>query len=169
MAAIKGGDKLKAALDQIAKRLDKGGTLKVGFLEGATAPDGQSIPLRAALNEFGHDNVPPRPFFRNMVAAKAGEWPDGIAHQLKATNYDVDKTLTRTGDAIKGQLVESILDLWEPALSPVTIAKKGFEKPLIEHGDMINAAAFEVNGNKSASQNNAISFAKSASTATKPK
>ena len=52
MSTIKGGDKLKAALDKIAAKLEKGGTLKVGFLEGATAPDGQSIPLRAALNEF---------------------------------------------------------------------------------------------------------------------
>lgn len=166
---ITGGDKLKAALDKIAAKLDKGGTLRVGFLEGATAPDGQSIPLRAALNEFGHDNAPPRPFFRNMIAAKAKEWPEGIAYQLKATNYDVDRTLRITGVAIAGQLQQSILDLWEPALSPVTIAKKGFDKPLIEHGDMINAVAFEVNGVKSPPQTNAGGFASTAKTATKPK
>ena len=150
MGVISGGDKLKAALDKIAAKLDKGGTLKVGFLAGATASDGQSLPLRAALNEFGHENsngttVPPRPFFRNMIAAKAGEWPDAIAGLLKSTNYDVDKTLNLTGAGIAKQLRESILDLWEPPLSPVTIAKKGHDKPLIETSDMINGVAFEVN------------------------
>ena len=127
MAEIKGGDKLAKALAEIAASLGDPATLRVGFLEGATAPDGQSIPLRAALNEFGHEHngvvTPPRPFFRNMVKAKSGEWPDAIAYQLKATKYDTKLTLERVGDAIKGQLTESILDLWAPPLSPVTIAK----------------------------------------------
>lgn len=135
---------LEKKLAEIAAKIDRGGTLRIGFLEGATAPNGDSLPLRAALNEFGHGNVPPRPFFRNMIAAKSGEWADGIAHQLKATNYNVDLTLRITGLAIKGQLQRSILDLWAPPLSPVTIRKKGFDKPLIEHGDMLNAVDFEV-------------------------
>lgn len=144
MAKVSGGKKLEIALAKIAALLDQPGTLRVGFLEGATAPNGDSIPLRAAMNEYGHGNVPPRPFFRNMIAAKSGEWPEGVAYQLKATNYDVHLTLSRTAEAIKGQLQESILDLWSPALSPKTIKKKGFEKPLIEHGDMINAVAWEI-------------------------
>ena len=58
---------LEKVLAEIAGKLDKGGTVKIGFLEGATASDGQSIPLRAALNEFGHQNangtvVPPGRF-----------------------------------------------------------------------------------------------------------
>lgn len=145
MAAIKGGHKLQKYLAQLAAKLKQPGTLRIGFLEGATAPNGDNLGLRAYRLEFGTSKMPPRPFFRNMIAAKAGEWPDGIAYQLKATDYDVRLTLERTGEAIKGQLKESILDLWTPPLSPVTIAKKGFEKPLIEHGDMINAVAWEVN------------------------
>lgn len=144
MATISGGDKLKAALDKIAAKLNKPGTLRVGFLEGSTAPNGDSLPLRAALNEYGHGNVPPRPFFRNMIAAKSKEWPDAIAGLLKSTDYDVEKTLTVTGVAIKGQLQQSILDLWSPPLAASTIARKGFDKPLIEHSDMINAVDFEV-------------------------
>lgn len=145
MATISGGDKLKAALEEIAAKLDQQGTLRVGFLEGATAPNGDSIPLRAALNEYGHGNVPPRPFFRNMIAAKADEWPGAIALNLKQTNYDVAVTLQRVGLGIRGQLQQSILDLWSPPLAASTIRRKGFDKPLIEHGDMINAADFEVN------------------------
>lgn len=168
MASIKGGHKLQQKLAELAAKLQDPGSLRVGFLEGATTPNGDSIPLRAAMNEFGHGNVPPRPFFRNMIAAKSPEWPDGIAHQLKTTNYDTKLTLERTGEAIKGQLQESILDLWAPPLSPKTIKKKGFEKPLIEHGDMINAAAWEVKStgtSLSPPQTNAGGFAKTAAAA----
>ena len=56
-----------------------------------------------------------------MIAAKSGGWADGIAYQLKATKYDSNLTLQRTGEAIKGQLQESILDLWTPPLSPVIL------------------------------------------------
>lgn len=165
---MKGGHKLQQALAKIAAKLNEPGTLRVGFLEGATAPNGDSIPLRAAMNEFGHGNVPPRPFFRNMIAAKSKEWPQGIAYQLKLTKYDATLTLQRTGEAIKGQLQESILDLWSPPLSPKTVKKKGFEKPLIEHGDMINAAAWEVTTSHislSAPNSGAGGFAKAAAAA----
>jgi hypothetical protein len=145
MATIKGGKKFHKVLEDIAAQLDRPGTVRVGFLEGATAPDGQSIPLRAALNEYGHGNVPPRPFFRNMIAAKSPDWGGAIALNLKQTNYNVPVTLRRMGEGIKGQLQQSILDLWTPPLAPSTIARKGFDKPLIEHGDMLNAADYEVN------------------------
>ena len=139
---------MKAALDKIAAKLDKGGTVKIGFLEGSTDTDGMSLPLKAALNEFGHEHngvvTPPRPFMRQMVAAKADEWPGAIAGLLKSTNYDVDATLTKTGAGVAKQLKETILDFWDPPLSPVTIAKKGSDKPLIETGDMINGVSFEV-------------------------
>lgn len=144
MASIKGGDKFQKILAEIAKQLGEPGKVRVGFLEGATAPNGDSIPLRAAMNEFGHGNVPPRPYFRNMIAAKSPEWPDAVATNLKSTNYNIPLTLARMGEGIAGQLRESILDLWTPPLSPKTIAKKGFDKPLIEKGDMINAIDFEV-------------------------
>lgn len=171
MAGFTGGEKLQKALAKIAAQLGEPATLRVGLLENATAPNGDSLPLRAAMNEYGHGTTPPRPAVRNMIAAKSGDWPAGIAHQLKITGYNTNLTLSRTGEAIKGQWQEAYLDLWSPPLSPKTIAKKGFDKPLIEHGDMINAVAWEVratNTVQSQPSNNAGSFAKTASSATKP-
>ncbi len=148
MATIKGGDRLELALARIAKSVSKPATLKVGFLEGATAPDGQSIPLRAALNEYGHEHngvvTPSRPFFRNMVSEKSPEWPKAVGDLLTANDYDAVKTLRLTGEAIKGQLQQSIVDLTSPPLAESTIEKKDFDKPLIEHGDLLNAADYEV-------------------------
>lgn len=146
MAEIKGGDKLKIALEKIAQKLDSGAVLRIGFLSGSTEPDGTSIPMIAAINEYGRPDKgqPPRPFFRNMVATRSKEWPDAIAGLLKSTDYDVDKTLQITGVAIKGQLQQSILDLWSPALAESTVARKGFDKPLIESSSMVNSVDFEV-------------------------
>lgn len=148
MATIKGGDKFQKVLAEIAAQLGDPATLRVGFLEGATAPDGQSIPLRAALNEYGHEYngvvTPPRPFFRRMIAAKSDEWPAAVAFNLKAQKYNTVKTLQIVGEGIKGQLSESILDFLSPPLAASTIARKGFDKPLIEHSDMLNAVAAEV-------------------------
>lgn len=120
---IKGGDKLEAALDEIAKNIKKAASVHVGFLEGATYPGGMPVAAIAAIQEFGAPKagIPPRPFFRTMIEAKSVEWPKAIAGLLKANDYDARKTLDIAGEAIEGQLRESIIDVNEPALSPVTL------------------------------------------------
>ncbi|RWI39488.1 MAG: hypothetical protein EOQ93_32255, partial [Mesorhizobium sp.] len=104
MVELSGGDKLAAKLAEIAKSLQKAVSVDVGFLEGATYPDGTSVPLVAALNEFGSRDTPPRPFFRGMIEDKSPEWPDAVGNLLVANGYDAEKTLGQTGEAIKGQL-----------------------------------------------------------------
>jgi hypothetical protein len=144
MATLRGGNKLELVLAKIAKNVSNASVLQVGFLTGATAPNGDSIPLRAAFSEFGTSKQPPRPFFRNMIAAKSAEWGDAIAGLLKKHNYDAALALDEAGSAIEGQLRKSITDLYTPPLAASTIARKGFDKPLIEHGDMLNAVDHEV-------------------------
>lgn len=147
MAVISGGSKLEAALAEIVKKLGKGaGTVRVGFLEDATYPDGTSVAMVAAINEFGAPSrgQPPRPFFRRMIAEKSGEWPEAIAKNLVATNYDTKLTLERVGAGIAGQLQESITNLTDPPLAASTIKKKGFDKPLIDSGHMLNSVSYEV-------------------------
>ena len=146
MPTLSGGDKLQQRLDEIAKKLKKGGTVRVGFLEGGTYPDGTSIPLVAAINEFGAPSrgQPPRPFFRRMIAAKSGEWPDAIAALLVVNDYDVARVLEITGIKIGEQLQQSIKDLVEPPLAESTIARKGFSKPLIDSTTMLNSVGHEV-------------------------
>lgn len=146
MATISGGQKFEAALAKIAANLKDGATLRVGFLEGATYPDGTPVAMIAAIQNFGAPSVgiPPRPFFSSMVAKRKGEWPKALATNLKANDYDVDKTLRQAGAAIQGQLQQSIQDTNAPPLSPVTIARKGFDKPLIDTGHMLNSIDFEI-------------------------
>jgi hypothetical protein len=161
MATIKGGDKLAAALAKISKGVSQPALLRVGFLENARYPDGKSVAMIAAIQDFGAPGagIPPRPFFRNMVAAKKGEWPAAIAGLLKANDYDAVKALGLAGEAIGGQLRQSIINTNSPALAASTLRKRGVAtgtvydpkkpetfraKPLIDTGHMINSIGHEV-------------------------
>lgn len=146
MATIRGGDKLEARIREIARNLGSGATLAVGFLENATYPDGKPVAMIAAIQDFGapRAGIPPRPFFRSMVAAKQGEWPKAIGDLLKANNMDPMRALNIAGFAIAGQLRQSIIDTNAPPLAQSTIDRKGFDKPLIFTSHMINSVDHEV-------------------------
>lgn len=145
---ISGGEKLEQRLADLAKNVKKAAKVRVGFLEGSRYPDGTSVALIAAINEFGqtriHPNQPPRPYFRRMIQEKSPEWPAAVGNLLVANDYDAAKTLNLTGAAIAGQLQKSITDFTSPPLSPITIAKKGFDKPLVDTGQMLKSVSYEV-------------------------
>lgn len=146
MATVRGGDRVAAYLDRIGRSITGEPHVKVGFLSGATYPDGTSVALVAAVNEFGAPSrgQPPRPFFRIMLAEKRATWPDAIANLMRANNNDVPKVLDLAGQAIAGQLRASIVAFDSPALAASTIARKGSAKPLVDTGHMLNSIDHEV-------------------------
>jgi hypothetical protein len=141
-----GGDALERKLLELAHRLGKAETLRVGFLEGATYPDGTSVPMVAAIQEYGSPQrkIPSRPYFRNMINAKSPRWADSISKILPTVDYDAARTLALMGEGIAGQLRESIRKFDSVPLSPVTIAKKGFDKQLIDTSVMLNSIDYEI-------------------------
>jgi len=149
--AVRGGDKLKRKLREISERLREN-PLRVGFLKGATYPDGTSVPMVAYMNEYGRivrsdegDYYQlPRPFFRIMVAKNKKDWPEDLKKLILRSDYDSDRCLNLMGFRIKGQLQESITALVSPPLAESTIARKGFSKPLIDTSHMLNSVDFEV-------------------------
>ena len=146
MATISGGEKLTAALKGIAEKASNAALVRIGFLENARYPNGKPVALIAAIQEFGAPGVgiPPRPYFRNMISDKSGEWPDAIADLLKQNSYDAAKTLGQTGEAVKGQLQQSIVSTNSPPNAPSTIARKGSAKPLVDTGHMLASVDYEV-------------------------
>jgi len=145
MPALSGSDSVMKALEAIAKKMG-GGSVSVGFMEGATYPDGTPVAAVAFWNEYGkpEQNQPPRPFFRNMIAAESPTWAGKMAKLAKATDYDGPRVLAMMGEDVKGALQQSINDLSTPVLAPSTIAAKGFGKPLIDTSHMINSVDYEV-------------------------
>ena len=159
MATVRGGRGLEDALGRIGKGLgEREKVLRVGFLEGATYPGGPvknragkmvetsdvNVATVAAAQEFGTDTIPPRPYFRHMIAEKKGSWGPATGKLLKANDYDVDRTLNQVGMGVQGQLQQSILDTNAPPLAESTIKAKGFDKPLVDTAHMIRSVDYEV-------------------------
>jgi hypothetical protein len=146
MAGIKGGEKLERALAELSRNVTSAATLRVGFLENATYPDGTKVALVAAVNNFGAPSrgIPPRPFFTNMVADRSGEWPAILAEGLKKNRYDATAALTLTGEFIRSHLQQAIRDFSGVPLAASTVARKGFSKQLISTAHMLNSVDYEV-------------------------
>lgn len=145
MVSIRGGKRFESEMSKLAARIAKPATLRVGFLSNATYPNGKSVALIAAIQNFGAPSrgIPPRPFMSAAVAKYSPGWPKGIATLLKG-GADVDTALNITGSVIKGQIQQSIRDTNDPPLSPITVARKGFSKPLIHTSNLINSVDFEI-------------------------
>jgi hypothetical protein len=143
---LSGGDKLEKYLMELAVKVQKPATLNVGFLEGATYPNGTSVAEIAAYNEYGvpSHNQPPRPFFRGMISSKSGNWGKSVGALLKSNEYDAEKSLELMGEGISGQLRESITEFTTPELAESTKQAKGFDKPLIDTGHMLDSVDYEV-------------------------
>ena len=142
----KGGDKVGPKLAELARKLTSAKTVRIGFLEGATYPNGTPVAMVAAIQEYGAPkaNIPPRPFFRTMIAEHQKEWAPAMAALLKTTGGDVAKTRAQTGEAIAGQLRESIIKVNAPPLSPVTLMLRkwfGNHPERIRKRDVWRAAA----------------------------
>lgn len=147
-ASFTGGKKLEAKLAEIAARVASANTVRVGFLEGATYPDGQTVAAVAAFNNYGTSKAPPRPFFTQMIAANKNGWGAKLARILKANNYDAAKSLGLMGYGIKGQLQSAIIAFDNPPDSPETLARKkskhGAKATLVDTGHMLNSVDFDV-------------------------
>jgi hypothetical protein len=140
---ISGGDKLEAALKAISEKMS-GGSLSVGFLEGATYPDGESVAQVAFWNEFGTSRAPARPFMRSTIEDKQGEWATRIAGAAVHYDYDSAKVLGLMGETMKEDFQSSINGWTNPRNADSTIATKGFDKPLIDTGVMLQAVDYRV-------------------------
>jgi hypothetical protein len=135
MAEVKGGDKLEAYLNDLAKNLTAKAEVRVGFIDGATYPDDGSgkpvlVAMVAAIQNDGAPGagIPKRPFFTDMVRQNSPNWGPELALVLKANGMDAAKSLALMGARIQGQLQDSIRAVQDPPLSPLTMAVRKFRR-----------------------------------------
>lgn len=201
MGVMTGGSALEAKLREIAEKAGKANTVRVGFLEDATYPNGLPVAQVAATNEYGgtvtvpaHDvtihrkidksgnfaagtldeegnrigasqfvkasrsnydtvhhvdeytvTIPARPYFRGMIEKNKGEWGPALGKIIKAADYDSRVALGRLGKMVEEQLQDSIREFSDPPNAKSTVAKKGFDDPLVESSHMLNSVDSEVN------------------------
>jgi len=159
---VTGGKKAEAIIKSIGKKLGQQ-HVRVGFLESAKYPafrtqgtgaQRKTRPVKvlpvaqvAFWQEFGtmrngRQFVPPRPFFRNMIAKKSPRWGVAVGQILKGADYDETLTLGRMGELIQGQLQQEIIDTNAPPNAPFTVwMKNGASKVLVDQGIMLGAVA----------------------------
>ena len=142
--AVRGGAKFDTAISALGAKLGSARKVKVGFLAGATYPDGTPVAMIAAVQNFGAPSrgIPPRPFFTNMIKEHGGEWGKDTAELLDRTGGDAKETLTLMGEHIEGQLRQSIVDTNTPPDSPVTdLLKQRFPMGGQTFADVLQARA----------------------------
>lgn len=142
MATLKGGEKLEKALAAISDKMS--GTLRVGFLEGATYPDGTSVAQVAFWNEYGTTSAPARPFFRTMINRESPGWAILLGKAAEHYNYDGPTVLKFMGVKVAEDLQSSITGWQDPPNAKSTIRIKGFNKPLVHTNHMHDSVDFEV-------------------------
>ena len=161
---VVGGKKLDLALRALEKKITSGGVLRMGFLEGAKYPERtnkrflkavgskatpkvlpeMSIAQAAFWNEYGTKTAPARPAFRTTIARKSKEWGEKLGKAVVATDYDGRKALALLGQDMRDDLENAIAQWSAPANAPLTVKIKGFDKPLVDSGDMQRAPDYEV-------------------------
>lgn len=146
MAELRGGNSFEPTLELMQRMMTNASSVHVGFLAGATYPDGTPVALIAEIQNWGAPaaGIPPRPFFTDMIAKRSPEWGPATGALLVANGYDAARTLAMVGEAVAGQLRKSIIDTNEPTLALNTIRRKGHSKPLVDRAIMLNAIDYEV-------------------------
>ena len=131
---------LSAALSRYK---DMNASVRVGVLENATYPDGTPVAMVAFWNEYGTRTSPVRAFFRTTVSEQKKNWVLSVQNLMKIHN-DPKQVMGLIGVHMQEQIVQSINTWSDPPNSAYTIAKKGFDKPLVETGVLMRSIKSEV-------------------------
>ena len=106
----------------------------------------KAIPVArvATIQEYGDGwRIPPRPFMRDTVRRCRRKWRNIIQDRLPVV-MDVKKTLSELGQIMVEDVRKTIIDFKDPPNAPSTVASKGFNKPLIDSGQMLNSVKMRV-------------------------
>ncbi|NDA60676.1 MAG: hypothetical protein EBX50_01415 [Chitinophagia bacterium] len=128
----------KINISQIAKK-----RLSVGYFDGDKYPDGTQVAYVASIHEYGARNTPARPFFRPAIQNNQKKWESLFAKAIK-NGASVNEAFDLVGNVAAGDVAEAIKNVSSPALNQKTIDKKGFSKPLVDTGKMLQGVTYEV-------------------------
>lgn len=120
---------------------------KVGWFETAHYPDGTPVAYVAAIHEHGAGPIPARPFMRPAVAEYGRSWVALLGRGAKAAlngSTSPHAVLEAVTLRAAGDVGKSIKAVTSPALSPMTIRRKGFDKPLVDTGQMLQSVTGKV-------------------------
>jgi hypothetical protein len=128
----------KIDIKKMAKKI-----LKVGYFDGDKYNDGTDVAYVASIHEYGTRTIPARPFFRPTIAANQKKW-EGLFAQAIKKGLGTQKAFDIVGNVASGDVAQSIKNITTPKLSVNTVSRKGFSKPLVGTGKMLQSVRYEV-------------------------
>ncbi|MGJ3264317.1 MAG: hypothetical protein ACFE0R_13880 [Salinarimonas sp.] len=112
---------------------------------------------KAVYQEFGTEGgasgggwggpIPERPFLRNTMRDNRRKYLDFLSHQAEGLllgTSSLPAVLARLGAVAESDVKNTIGSNMPPALSPVTIERKGSARTLVDSGAMAQSVRFEV-------------------------
>ena len=136
--------KVGSLASALKKYSEMNASVRVGVLESATYPDGTPVAMVAFWNEYGTKTSPVRAFFRTTVSDQKKNWVLSVQNLMKMHD-DPKKVMGLIGEHMRGQIVQSINTWTDPPNAPYTVRMKGFQKPLVDSGQLMRSISFEVN------------------------
>lgn len=121
----------------------------IGIHESAgQTEDGQfSMAGLGAVQHFGNDNIPARPFLDLGVASGNKEYLETIQDGIKR-GLPTEQIINQVGLLAAGNVKQFITDLRTPPNTPATIKRKGSSNPLIDTGNLRASIDYTVESEK---------------------
>ncbi len=119
---------------------------ELGGVEVLAGPDTPELGQIAAFNDLGTDTIPERPFMRQTMDVHQVEYADmmGEAGGLVLDGVGVRVAYSVPGQKMVDDIQHAIVTWDSPPNAPSTVAKKGFDDPLVDTLALHDSIDFEV-------------------------
>lgn len=147
-----GGQRIRRLME-VAERGGGFRAIEVGFFASARYPEGTPVAHVAAINEFGTDRIPERPFFRGSVAKMETELMPVLRSGINTETMQVDGMLADKLGAHAAGVIQTTIAKGtfhpNPPNAPSTIARKtkgqgGEVTTLIDTGKLRQSVTWRV-------------------------
>lgn len=104
---------------------------QAGWFESARYDDGVPVAQVAIYNEYGTSRIPPRPFMRPTAESQNGEWArttGKVVSQVLRGKMSAEQGMTLVAQKAAGDIRQTITQVFEPELSPVTVLLRQWRK-----------------------------------------
>lgn len=133
---------------ELAKlRGNKYATVGIHEDAGNTEDGAMTQAQNGALQNFGNDKIPARPWLIPGVESATPDVIDTIASGIEK-GLPTDQIMEQVGAIAAGATQQYMTDLREPPNAKSTIAKKGSDNPLIDSGSLRASVTYKVTSTK---------------------
>jgi phage gpG-like protein len=151
MKLLKDNKREQKRLEKLIHKMNKSPHVAVGILQDEPISGKFSMVDLAIVHEFGSKDghIPQRSFIRSTCDRKRHEHiklTADLQSKIIEGKLTIKQALSRLGEVVSKDMVETINHGIEPKLKPATIKRKKSSKPLIDTGHLKGSVTHEVRG-----------------------